>query len=44
VKIGPAAVEAREDGNAHVTGKGFQDTDARYEDAEERRKRYGFLY
>lgn len=44
VKIGPASVEAREMGNAHVTGKGAERDDSGFNDVEERRTRYGFLY
>jgi hypothetical protein len=44
VKIGPASVEARQQGNAHVTGKGVDRDDAGFTDVEERRKRHGFLY
>jgi hypothetical protein len=43
-KIGPASVEARERGNAHVTGKGVDYDDSGMSDVEERRSRYGFLY
>jgi hypothetical protein len=43
-KIGPASVEARQKGNAHVTGKGADYDDSGYDDVEERRSRYGFLY
>lgn len=44
VEIGPASVEAREQGNAHVTGQGVDRDDSGLSDVEERRKRYGFLY
>jgi len=44
VKVGPASVEAREGGNAHVTGKGAERDDSGFSDVEERRKRHGFLY
>ncbi len=44
VEIGPASVEAREKGNAHVTGQGVDSDDSGLADVEERRKRYGFLY
>lgn len=44
VKIGTASVEARQVGNAHVTGKGVDRDDSGYADVEERRKRYGFLF
>ena len=44
VEIGSASVDAREDGNAHVTGQGVARDDEGYADVEERRKRYGFLY
>ncbi len=44
VKVGPASVEAREQGNAHVTGQGVDRDDSGLSDVEERRKRYGFLY
>jgi len=44
VKLGPASVEARQDRNAHVTGKGADSDDSGFSDVEERRKRYGFLY
>ncbi len=44
VKIGAASVEAREQGNAHVTGQGVDRDDSGLSDVEERRKRYGFLY
>lgn len=44
VEIGNASVEARQKGNAHVTGKGVDSDDSGYADVEERRKRYGFLY
>lgn len=44
VKIGPASVEARQDRNAHVTGKGAERDDSGFSDVEERRSRYGFLY
>lgn len=44
VKIGTASVEARQVGNAHVTGKGVDRDDSGYVDVEERRKRYGFLF
>ena len=44
VEIGSASVEAREKGNAHVTGQGVDSDDSGYSDVEERRKRYGFLY
>ena len=44
VKIGRASVEAREQGNAHVTGQGVDSDDAGFSDVEERRKRHGFLY
>ncbi len=45
VQIGPATVEARREGNAHVTGKGAGSRDdSGMVDVEERRKRFGFLY
>lgn len=44
VKIGPASVEDRQQGNAHVTGKGVERDDNGFTDVEERRKRHGFLY
>jgi hypothetical protein len=44
VKIGPASVEARQEGNAHVTGKGAERDDTGFSDVEERRRRHGFLY
>jgi len=44
VQIGPASVEARQDRNAHVTGKGAERDDSGFSDVEERRKRHGFLY
>lgn len=44
VKIGRSSVEAREKGNAHVTGQGVDSDDAGFSDVEERRKRFGFLY
>ena len=44
VKIGRASVEAREQGNAHVTGQGVDRDDSGMDDVEERRKRHGFLY
>lgn len=44
VKIGPASVEARAQGNFHVTGQGVDSDDSGMDDVEERRKRYGFLY
>jgi len=44
IKIGPASVEAREKGNAHVTGQGADVDESGFADAEERRTRYGFLY
>ena len=43
VKVGPASVEARQQGNAHVTGKGAERDDSGFSDVEERRRRYGFL-
>lgn len=44
IKIGAASVEAREKGNAHVTGQGVDRDDSGMSDVEERQKRYGFLY
>lgn len=44
VKIGPSSVESRQEGNAHVTGKGADRDDSGFNDVEERRKRHGFLY
>jgi hypothetical protein len=44
VKIGTASVEARQVGNAHVTGKGVDRDDSGYSDVEERRNRYGLLF
>ena len=44
VKLGPSSVEARQAGNAHVTGKGAERDESGFSDVEERRKRYGFLY
>lgn len=44
VKIGPASVEARQDRQAHVTGKGAERDDSGFTDVEERRSRHGFLY
>lgn len=44
VKVGRASVEAREKGNAHVTGQGVDRDDSGMSDVEERRKRFGFLY
>ena len=44
VPVGNASVEAREQGNAHVTGQGVDRDESGYSDVEERRKRYGFLY
>ena len=44
VKIGRASVEARERGNAHVTGQGVDSDDSGFSDVEERRKKFGFLY
>lgn len=44
IKLGPATVEAREQGNAHVTGKGVERDESGFSDVEERRKRRGFLY
>lgn len=44
VKIGRASVEAREQGNAHVTGQGVDRDDSGMSDVEERQKRHGFLY
>lgn len=44
VKIGDASVDAREQGNAHVTGQGVDRDDSGYADVEERRDRFGFLF
>lgn len=44
VTIGSAGPQAREQGNAHVTGQGVDTDDSDYADVEERRKRFGFLY
>jgi hypothetical protein len=44
VKIGRASVDAREQGNAHVTGQGVDRDDSGFSDVEERRKKFGFLY
>lgn len=44
IQIGPATVEAREQGNAHVTGQGVDRDDTGMSDVEERQKRHGFLY
>lgn len=44
VKIGDASVEAREQGNAHVTGQGVDRDDDGFADVEERRDRFGFLF
>lgn len=44
VEIGNASVDARERGNAHVTGQGVDRDDSGYSDVEERRKRFGFLF
>lgn len=44
IKIGPASVEARQQGNAHVTGQGVDRDDSGMADVEERRKKFGFLY
>jgi len=44
VKVGRASPEAREHGNAHVTGQGVDRDDSGFSDVEERRKKFGFLY
>lgn len=44
IKIGPASVESRQQGNAHVSGKGAERDDTGFSDVEERRKRHGFLF
>jgi hypothetical protein len=44
IKIGPASVENRQRGNAHVTGQGADRDDSGFSDVEERRERFGFLY
>jgi hypothetical protein len=44
VTIGNAYPAAREKGNAHVTGQGVDSDDSGFNDVEERRKRFGFLY
>lgn len=44
VKIGSASVEARQRGNAHVTGQGVDRDDSGYTDVEERQRRFGFLF
>lgn len=40
-KIGPASVEARERGNAHVTGQGANVSDDGFDDVKARSERYG---
>ena len=44
VEVGRATVDDRQQGNAHVTGKGAERDDTGFSDIEERRKRHGFLY
>lgn len=44
VKIGTASVEARQEGNAHVTGQGVGRDDSGFMDVEERQKKFGFLF
>ena len=43
VKIGRASVEARERGNAHVTGKGVDSDDAGFDDVAARNDRFGLF-
>ena len=44
VKVGTASVEARLEGNAHVTGQGVGRDEKGFADVEERQKRFGFLF
>jgi hypothetical protein len=44
LQIGPASVEARERGNAHVTGQGVEDAAGELDDIKARNERYGLLY
>lgn len=44
VEIGSASVDARQAGNAHVTGQGVDSDESGYADVEERRKKFGFLF
>lgn len=44
VKIGNASVEAREQGNAHVTDKNLYFDESGFSDLEERRKRRPSFY
>lgn len=43
VKIGRASVEARERGNAHVTGKGVSSDDTGFDDVAARNDRFGLF-
>lgn len=44
IEIGSASVDARQMGNAHVTGQGVDSDESGYADVEERRKKFGFLF
>jgi hypothetical protein len=43
-KIGPASVESRERGNAHVTGKGAEADDSGYDDVKAQMDRFGLFF
>ncbi len=43
-KINSASVEARERGNAHVTGKGAEVDDSGYDDVKEQLDRFGLFF